>query len=70
MSQGLERLGFAAQAAQSPFVSNEIGAHELRDGDGEEALVPDQIDLVAISSPERLEHGPAGGDLVPLGELP
>jgi hypothetical protein len=70
MSQGLERLGFAAQAAQSPFVSQEIGANQLRDRDREEAFVPDQVDLVAISPSERLEHGPAGGYLVPLGELP
>ena len=66
----VECVGLAAQAPKRSLVVDQIGANELGHRDREEALVPDQVNLVAIAAADRLEHGPARGDFVPLRELP
>ena len=66
MRQRLERLHLAPQPAQRVLLLHEVRPQHLRHHHAEAALVPDQIDLVAIAPAERLQRRPAGGDLMPL----
>jgi hypothetical protein len=70
MGERLERLHLASEAAQGVLLIDEIRPQDLRDHHAIAALVPDQVDLIAVAPAERLQRGPARGDLMPLGELP
>ena len=68
--QRLERLPLAPQGPQRVLLPHQVRPQYLGDHHREARLVPDPVDLVALAPAERLERGPAGGDLVPLGPLP
>jgi hypothetical protein len=52
------------------FVAHEVWADDLDDDEGEHALLPRQVRLVALAAPEELDGRESGRDLVSFDELP
>src|SRR3954453_17884302 len=65
-----ERLGLLAEIAQRDRILHLVGTEHLGDRHGEELVVPDEPDLVAVAAAEVAQHGASRRDRVSLGERP
>lgn len=63
-------LGLPMEAPQNVGVLDEVGPDELRDGDREQTVIPDEVDLVLLSPTELAQRDPARCDEIALSETP
>ena len=70
VAEALQHLDLAAQAPQRRLVVNAVRAHDLRDHERVEVVVPCEVGLVAAAPAQRAHGPPARGDLVALAEPP
>ena len=70
MVEAREHLPLLGQAAQRPVILDQVRAHHLADDDRVHVAVERQVRVVTPPAAEPLQRGPAGRDLIALGELP
>jgi hypothetical protein len=68
--EAFDRLGLFAQLAERALVLRLVRSDDLRHHHREEVLVPDEVDLVAPSAAEPLQHRAPRHDLRARLELP
>jgi hypothetical protein len=70
MGEARQHLCLLGELAQGLLVLGLVGTKQLGDRERVKALVPDQVDLVAVAAAKALQRVAVGGDRLALGQLP